>query len=103
MTNESSESIRLQLAMAFGQGAGVMLATPEALAFLSSEHASLVQRAVRDWTDSRFAFVELVRVLGQLSAAYAANDSKWEIEVAHVKKALPAVLGPCPCLKARSA
>jgi hypothetical protein len=100
MANESSETIRLQLAMAFGQGAGSMLANADATDFALSTNQELIDRAIGDWDASKFAFIELVRLLGQIAATLAAVDRKAEIERRHIEAALPGVLLPCPCSKA---
>jgi hypothetical protein len=97
MASESYDSIRLQMAMAFGQGAGSMLATPAALSFAMSSQSKLIERAAGDWSASQFAFIELVRVLGQIAATQAARDGKPRIEEAHVKAGLASVVGICPC------
>jgi hypothetical protein len=97
MMNPSVETIQLQLAMAFGQGAGAMLANPEALAFALSENAALIRRAAGDWTASKPAFIELVRVLGHITATRAAMDGKHEIGRNHIQDGIRTVLGVCPC------
>lgn len=76
-----------------------MLASPDALNFLVTDQAGLIERAAKDWKASRFAFIELVRVLGQIAATNAAVDKVWEIERRHVEQALPAAFSPCPCLE----
>jgi hypothetical protein len=88
------------MAMAFGQGAGCMLANPEALAFALSENTALIERARGDWVASKPAFIELVRVLGQIAATKAAGDGSSEIERGHIEFGLRAVLGVCPCFGA---
>jgi hypothetical protein len=98
MAYSSVDAIQLQMAMAFGQGAGCMLANPEALAFALSENAGLIERARGDWVASRPAFIELVRMLGQIAATRAAVDGSPEIERRHVEFGLQAVLAACPCL-----
>ncbi len=98
MAKESFDDIRLQLAMAFGQGAGCMLATPDALSYAFSSQAGVVERAVNDWTASRFAFIELVRLAGQVAAARAAVDSRAQIEIEHIRIAIETVMIVCPCL-----
>jgi len=97
MAKDSLELIRLQVAMAFGQGAGAMLASHDALKFLLTEHGAVLERASRDWKAARFAFVDLMRVLGQIAATIAAMDGHWQIEKQHIKQAVPTALGPCPC------
>jgi hypothetical protein len=100
MSNESFDAIRLQMAMAFGQGAGSMLASPEALSFALSGNADMIERAAGDWTASKPTFIYLVRVLGQIAAARAAMDGVAEIEPRHVEAGLTGVLQVCPCFVA---
>jgi hypothetical protein len=97
MAYESSDTIRLQLAMAFGQGAGSMLANEEAIEYALSAHAAIIDRAIGNWEGTRPAFIELVRLLGQIAAARAASDGKPEIERQHVEFAIPGILNICPC------
>ena len=101
MAYSSVDTIQLQMAMAFGQGAGSMLANPEALSFALSENTSLIQRAVGDWTASKPAFIELVRVLGQIAATKAAVDGSPEIERRHLEFGLQAVLENLSLLRAQ--
>jgi hypothetical protein len=91
------DAAKLQLAMAFGQGAGVMLANPEALETLLSVHGEVLRNAMVDWSASRWAFVELVRTLGQLSAARAAANGSPVIRWDDINPAMEVVLGLCPC------
>jgi hypothetical protein len=100
MAQGNVEAIKLQLAMAFGQGAGVMLASPSALDNLLAEHGWVVDRAARDWDASRWAVIELMRLLGQVSAARAASNNAIEIDWPHVQESLPAVMAVCPCFAA---
>jgi uncharacterized membrane protein YfbV (UPF0208 family) len=97
MANPSVDEMRLQLAMAFGQGAGAMLASPEALTFALAKNASLIRRASADWDASQCAFMDLVRRLGQISATLAIVDKKPEIGKKHVMKGVAIVLNVCPC------
>jgi len=98
MAIESSEGIQLQLAMAFGQGSGTMMASTEALSFALSEQKDVIDRAAGDWAASKYTLFELVRLVGQIAAVHAAHDAKAEIEIKHVRIAIPAALGVCPCL-----
>jgi hypothetical protein len=97
MENPSVDEMQLQLAMAFGQGAGAMMASPDALVFALSKNAALIRRARTDWEASRFAFIELVRRLGQISATLAIVDGKSEILKKHVLKGLITIVPVCPC------
>lgn len=92
------DAVKLQLAMAFGQGAGTMLANAEALQTLLAEEGDIIGNALGNWSASHWAFTELVRTLGQLSATRAAMGGSAEIRWADIAESLPAALGRCPCL-----
>ena len=92
-----NDAIKLQLAMAFGQGAGTMLANAEALETLLSEQGEMLATALNTWDKSRWAFTELVRTLGQLSAANAAAGGSAEIRWQDIKASIRPVLDLCPC------
>jgi len=94
------DGVKLQLAMAFGQGAGAMLATAEALETLLAEEGQILVNAMGNWNASHWAFIELVRTLGQLSAARAAVGGSAQIRWADIVASLPAVMDLCPCLEA---
>ena len=96
----SVDTVKLQLAMAFGQGAGTMLADREALETLLSEQSDIIERALRDWDASQWAFISLVRMLGQHSAARAAANGSAVIRWEDVKFSLPTVMIICPCSEA---
>jgi hypothetical protein len=98
MANESTEAIQLQLAVAFGQGTGAMMADPDAILFALSEQRTTIERAARDWTSTKHTLFQLVRLIGQIAAVHAAMDKKPQIEKAHVVIAIPIALEVCPCL-----
>jgi hypothetical protein len=91
------DGVKLQLAMAFGQGAGAMLADPTALEKLLAEKGTLLDKALKNWDASRFAFTELVRTLGQVSATRAAARKGAAIMWTDIEESLPDVLELCPC------
>jgi hypothetical protein len=91
------DAVKLQLAMAFGQGAGTMLATAEALETLLAEEGEILVNAMGSWSASRWAFTELVRTLGQLSAAHAAAAGSAEIRWTDIAPSIAGVLSLCPC------
>jgi len=95
---ESVELVQLQLAMAFGQGAGSMLAEPEALKTLLGENGDILKTAMGNWTASQWAFVELIRVLGQHAAARACANRHGRIKWEDINHAIPAVMVDCPCV-----
>lgn len=97
-----NEAVRLQLAMAFGQGAGAMLANAEALDRLLAERGDLLTNALANWQASRWPFIELVRVLGQISAARAASAGSPEIRWVDIEASIAPVLSICPCFIADS-
>ena len=91
------DGVKLQLAMAFGQGAGAMLASPEALETLLAKEGEVFNRAMRNWNQSRWAFIHLVRTLGQISATKAAMHGSAEIRWSDIEESLPSVMAICPC------
>lgn len=93
------DGVKLQMAMAFGQGAGVMFADEEALERLLVQENQMVERATAQWPTFRWAFLDLVRVLGQVSAARAAHAGNARIRWTDIEGSLPVVLGPCPSLE----
>ena len=96
----TNEGVKLQLAMAFGHGAGAMLASPEALETLLAEEGDVLRNAMSDWSKNRWAFTELVRTLGQMSAANAAVAGSAEIRWSDISKSLSPVMTICPCFVA---
>jgi hypothetical protein len=93
----NDEAVRMQMIMAFGQGAGNMLASVAALQWLVTENSADIAKATATWEASRWAFLALVRTLGQVAATRAAMGGSWQIEVTHLQEALPAVRIACPC------
>jgi hypothetical protein len=96
----NNESVKLQLAMAFGHGAGAMLASPEALEKLLAEGGEIFTNAMGDWSANRWAFTELVRTLGQMSSVNAAVAGSPEIRWSDIQKAFGPVMTICPCFVA---
>jgi hypothetical protein len=93
------EMVKLQLAMAFGQGAGTMLAEADALEGLLATNGHILTRALPTWEKSHWAFTELVRVLGQVAAARAASERHGRIRLTHIEYAMPAASDLCPCVE----
>ena len=91
------DGVKLQLAMAFGQGAGAMLASADALENLLRDQGVILDRARINWDASRWAFTELVRVLGQISAARAAAAGRARIEWSDIEPSVQGVMVLCPC------
>jgi hypothetical protein len=102
------ESISLQLAMAFGQGAGSTLATTDAIVSAVDAYRRELTARVHDWDALAPTVLEWARVAGRLSASNAASDGRAAISVADVKSALEnirsltgrraphGVMAPCP-------
>lgn len=95
----SIDGVKLQMAMAFGQGAGAMLAEEEALEKLLATEGKMVERAAGQWSSFHWAFLTLVRTLGQIAAVRAAQDGRVSIRWVDIELSLPAVLELCPCLE----
>ena len=95
----SIDGVKLQMAMAFGQGAGAMLAEEEALEKLLSSEMEMVERAAGKWSTFHWAFLSLLRTLGQVASVRAAQDGRVRIRWVDIELSLPAVLGPCPSLE----
>jgi hypothetical protein len=93
------DTVKLQLAMAFGQGAGAMLADLEALDTLLAERGDILTRAMQNWEESQWAFTTLVRTLGQVAAARAAVEGSAVIRWPHVEASLAGVMSACPCIE----
>jgi hypothetical protein len=93
------DGVKLQMAMAFGQGAGAMLAEEEALEKLLSAETEMVERAAAKWSTFHWAFLTLLRTLGQISAVRAAHAGRARIRWVDIELSLSAVLGPCPSLE----
>ena len=91
------ETIKLQLAMAFGQGAGVMGASTEALHHVFATNSSLIEQAAESWGVSRWAFVELTRLLGQSSANHAMRNGSAIIRPQDIDAVINVVMDLCPC------
>ena len=96
----SHDAVKLQLAMAFGQGSGCMIAEPEALEQLLNEQSSIIAPAIATWHTSHWAFLELVRRLGHLSATRAGMQPSAVIRWEHIQPSLAAVMIICPCFDA---
>jgi hypothetical protein len=94
----SVEDIRLQLAMAFGQGSSTLGVTSDALSTVMASNAEMIETARGTWDASSFPFLDLVRRLGQISATLAIMDGEPEIKSAHVLKGITIVSKICPCV-----
>ena len=83
--------------MAFGQGTGVMIASHEALSHLLAGNSGLIDRAASNWDASHWAFVELTRLLGQLSAHRAAARNSAVIQTEDIDASIHVMIDLCPC------
>ena len=90
-----------QLVMAFGQGAGTMMATANALSKAHLAYGGLVHS--QRWESDRLVAIEFGRALGRAAAAHALNDCRCVIDEVDIEFAINAVsanqaepLGPCP-------
>ena len=89
--NATVEGKILQLAMAFGQGAGVMLATEQALLVALDAYRESVNARARDWNDYSLQAIEYGRVLGSLAAHHALANSRCVIDEDDVRYGLDGV------------
>jgi hypothetical protein len=92
----------LQLAVGFGQGAGFMLVTEDALLNALSEYQQSLERRDADWDRYALQAIEYCRAMGSLAAHGAMDHGRVVITAEDVAKALAAVrhnrnwpLGPC--------
>jgi hypothetical protein len=77
--------------MAFGQGAGVMLATPEALAAAYTACQSAINEKAGQWPEIELRTIEFARAVGFVSAVTAAQKGHGVIDVDDVKAAFTSV------------
>jgi hypothetical protein len=92
----------LQLAVGFGQGAGFMLVTEDALLHALSEYRQSLERRDADWDGHALQAIEYCRAMGSLAAHQALGHGRVVITAEDVVKALDAVrhnrtwpFGPC--------
>ena len=95
MANDSGDddlqAIGFQLAMAFGQGAGTMLATSRALQAAFKPYDSAVRNRLGNWADAELRAVAFARALGHVAAVHAAGRGHCVIDVEDVEYGLDAV------------
>ena len=94
--------ITLQLAAAFGQGAGVMLIEAGALRPAYETYAPHLERAVPFWDTDGLSSVSVMRAMGAYAAHLALTDRRFVITRGDVESALtvvtrshPMPLGTC--------
>lgn len=90
MVETNTDGRILQLAVGFGQGAGMMMATEDALLAAVSSYESSVRR-MDDWLDYAIRAIEFSRALGSLAAQHALRHARAVIDVPDVEFALKAV------------
>lgn len=83
--------ITLQLAAAFGQGAGVMLIEAGALRPAYEAYAPHIERAVPFWEDDALTSVSVMRAMGARAAHLALADGRFVISRGDVESALSVV------------
>lgn len=81
----------LQLAMAFGQGAHMMLADEEALLLASNAYAADLERRAPQWDMYALQAIEYSRVMGSLAAESALRNGRCVISRPDIEAALDAV------------
>jgi hypothetical protein len=87
------ETIAYQLAMAFGQGSGTMLATPGAVKAAFESFRDGVEQRAGNWDTHALLFIEFARALGTLAAAHAVRDNSPVIRQADVLGAVDGIRG----------
>ena len=88
---DTMQPIGFQLAMAFGQGAGAMLATSEALLAAYQPYEASFQERADTWVDFELRALHYARALGQVAAARAAQSGRCVIDTDDVRYALDTV------------
>ena len=88
---DTPRTIGLQLAMAFGQGAGALLATPEALETAYDTYATAFEVRAREWSAFELRAIEYSRALGQVAAWTAISNGRCIIDAKDVKAAFAVV------------
>lgn len=81
----------LQLAMAFGQGAHMMLADEEALLMAWRAYAQDLDRRAPEWNKYALQAIEYSRVMGSLAAQHALHHGRCVISAEDIEAALKAV------------
>jgi hypothetical protein len=94
----------LQLAMAFGQGAGSMLAAEEGIKTALAPYERKISEVSGRWSQVAVIFIEYARILGHLSAVHAAQAGRCVITSEDVEVGLRAIQAntldpfmPCGC------
>ena len=88
---DTPQTISLQLAMAFGQGAGTTPATSAALLEAYNAYQPAFERRAGEWPEIELRSLEYGRALGRLSAHAAASNGRAVIDSEDVRAALDVV------------
>jgi hypothetical protein len=75
--------------MAFGQGAGTMIATPEAVRAGEAAYERVL--SPREWDKNALAVLEYSRAVGRVAAHLATDEASPLIDAKHVKAAIKKV------------
>jgi hypothetical protein len=85
--------------MAFGQGAGTMIATPEAVRAGEAAYEKVL--SPRNWDENALAVLEYSRAVGRVAAHIATDAASPIIDAKHVRAAIKKVgvnqAGPVRC------
>lgn len=102
-TSIDAMDITLQLAAAFGQGAGIMMMEAGALRPAYDAYAAHIGRAVPYWETDALTSISVMRAMGAYAAHRALSDGRFVISRGDVESALGVVtlphaapLGSCP-------
>jgi len=90
---DTPRTIGLQLAMAFGQGAGALLATAEALETAFDTYAEAFDDRAAEWHAFELRAIEYSRALGQVAAWTAMSNGRCIIDAKDVRAAFAVVRG----------
>src|SRR5262245_54990173 len=83
--------ITLQLAAAFGSGAGVMMIDADALRPAYEAYASRIERSIQYWDTDAIGSISVMRAMGALAAHRALSEQRLVITREDVEVALDSV------------
>ena len=102
-TSIDAMDITLQLAAAFGQGAGIMLMEAGALRPAYTTYVDHISRSVPYWESDALTSISVMRAMGAYAAHRALSDGRFVISRGDVESAMTVVprlhaapLGSCP-------
>jgi hypothetical protein len=79
--------ILMLISMAFGQGAGTMRATPDAVDAATADYRRLIEQSTEPWEVIELSTLELARSVGRFAAHVATADGRDVIEKRHYVEA----------------